>query len=1007
MNLIDLYEMRDPRDAYQRDYDSSVNMGNRVGADVTGEEEPSGIFTVMVDGRPWKTGSSNEMFALASRVANKHSDKKIAVKWPTGELNTVRPQGVMEGPAVDAYMAGKSPALAHFADQLDKSIDEGSQRVDSLVTDALKIMQGATMNDAVAALKTVLGDREYNDRRGHYSFYVRQLMDMYGQQSMAEGAVDNLEARRIDDLNMKMLDLLDRAKEPAYKKNPAALAGLKKQFQKIKAERDSYFKINPATGMNDTGTLGTVKGALDEGQMKQEMHDAAERMTLAQFIDRYGDEDWIREFWNDVNGSIDEATGDNKFDAMMNRIGNDPWTQLNSDPNWQYEIEELVDQQIEPWLLTMERSSMPITRDGETLNPGWRKRYEQVSTQLAQKYLASKKFNPRDPDLVGKIRAAIDSHTDQSRNVHGQLSAYADDLPMHRYADAFDADGMTANIRDALAGFDPRDDDDDGYAPRPRPAADPRKLDPGNMEEAQDETVLDKYKERVGTLGNLQKDNERYQDWRDSYHAVATNSHRNRQRQDDADTDDKIERMAIDRDRLRQNDADWQDTFDMMRDRINRYQWSSQGSVDPKKLKKISNIKYQPTVREAGPAQAKTDDSLRAYWEKVKREKQSGVPSSVPTEKIPGKEDLLKGRGRDYYEATDDDKLDEKKLGQLRPTLGTARDVGRSVKKFRAQHGLDESGVAESAKPGEYYIHTVYFKDGTKKRVRVTSDEFDVADYYNKRGQAVDRVDYDFQLHSDMAEGLKSTLAGAALAGAMALGGAGAAQAQSTSSGPNPVNATTIIQQIQSGKIQNQNDLASALGNASNKQAVFKILQNKAGLPGHSADSVINALGKKGTTGAQQPTKSAVQSGSIVQRPTDNFEGRIKEDNDSDGHSVDHADSGEYDYEGDQAKDQLNTIVRAARRLNGLLDDNENMPEWVQMKITNAADYIDTAADYIESNQEPELAEGDKIGNMDADKFDAAMARLKQLAGAGPLKTVWDPAKRVYRNVPVAVQPKK
>jgi hypothetical protein len=29
------------------------------------------------------------------------------------------------------------------------------------------------------------------------------------------------------------------------------------------------------------------------------------------------------------------------------------------------------------------------------------------------------------------------------------------------------------------------------------------------------------------------------------------------------------------------------------------------------------------------------------------------------------------------------------------------------------------------------------------------------------------------------------------------------------------------------------------------------------------------------------------------------------------------------------------------------------------------------------------------------------------LAGAGPMKTVWDPTKRVYRNVPVAVQPKK
>jgi hypothetical protein len=36
--------------------------------------------------------------------------------------------------------------------------------------------------------------------------------------------------------------------------------------------------------------------------------------------------------------------------------------------------------------------------------------------------------------------------------------------------------------------------------------------------------------------------------------------------------------------------------------------------------------------------------------------------------------------------------------------------------------------------------------------VRVTSDEVDVEDYFNKRGQDVDRVDYDFQIHSNMSE---------------------------------------------------------------------------------------------------------------------------------------------------------------------------------------------------------------------------------------------------------------
>jgi len=68
----------------------------------------------------------------------------------------------------------------------EQGVAEGSQRVDSLVTDALKIMKGPEISDAILALKTVLGDREYNDRRGFYNFYVKQILDMYGQQGLAE-----------------------------------------------------------------------------------------------------------------------------------------------------------------------------------------------------------------------------------------------------------------------------------------------------------------------------------------------------------------------------------------------------------------------------------------------------------------------------------------------------------------------------------------------------------------------------------------------------------------------------------------------------------------------------------------------------------------------------------------------------------------------------------------------------------------------------------------------------
>jgi hypothetical protein len=72
------------------------------------------------------------------------------------------------------------------------------------------------------------------------------LFDSRYERDLREGAVDDLEARRIDDLNDRMQDLLARAKEPAYQANPRALAALKQQFQQVKDERDSYYKVREA-----------------------------------------------------------------------------------------------------------------------------------------------------------------------------------------------------------------------------------------------------------------------------------------------------------------------------------------------------------------------------------------------------------------------------------------------------------------------------------------------------------------------------------------------------------------------------------------------------------------------------------------------------------------------------------------------------------------------------------------------------------------------------------------
>jgi hypothetical protein len=48
----------------------------------------------------------------------------------------------------------------------------------------------------------------------------------------------------------------------------------------------------------------------------------------------------------------------------------------------------------------------------------------------------------------------------------------------------------------------------------------------------------------------------------------------------------------------------------------------------------------------------------------------------------------------------------------------------------------------------------------------------------------------------------------------------------------------------------------------------------------------------------------------------------------------------------------------------------------------------------------------EKIGGRhDADDFDDMVLRLKKLAGSGPMKTVYDPNTRRYKNMPTAVQP--
>lgn len=89
-------------------------------------------------------------------------------------------------------------------------------------------------------------------------------------------------------------------------------------------------------------------------------------------------------------------------------------------------------------------------------------------------------------------------------------------------------------------------------------------------------------------------------------------------------------------------------------------------------------------------------------------------------------------------------------------------------------------------------------------------------------------------------------------------------------------------------------------------------------------------------------------------------------------------DKGEYDYEGQMARTQLQTTMRNCEDLIDMLDDDENMPEWVQSKITLAQDYITTVRDYLQSTKEL----GEEVVAEALDTHEMAMAHKDKASKA-------------------------
>jgi hypothetical protein len=73
-------------------------------------------------------------------------------------------------------------------------------------------------------------------------------------------------------------------------------------------------------------------------------------------------------------------------------------------------------------------------------------------------------------------------------------------------------------------------------------------------------------------------------------------------------------------------------------------------------------------------------------------------------------------------------------------------------------------------------------------------------------------------------------------------------------------------------------------------------------------------------------------------------------------------DEREYGYEGEMATSQLKSIIQNAEAMLGMLQDNTDLPEWVQSKITLAQDYVMSAKDYLSTEMSEDV--DDKFASM-------------------------------------------
>ena len=135
---------------------------------------------------------------------------------------------------------------------------------------------------------------------------------------------------------------------------------------------------------------------------------------------------------------------------------------------------------------------------------------------------------------------------------------------------------------------------------------------------------------------------------------------------------------------------------------------------------------------------------------------------------------------------------------------------------------------------------------------------------------------------------------------------------------------------------------------------------------------IASAVRRKREKDPGQQSKSGAASPTYVS--TDSPTKKMKEEFFKENHKA--IMSGrEKDEEGYMASTEMDTIDSAVKKLRKIIKKGDSqLPAWVQSKITKAADYIDTAADYLDSN---EMSEESDVKGKGSGTKDACYTKVK------------------------------